>query len=89
MEPNKHELCPGRLNESLTNNFGQLTIFINIYSAKKMKIAEFANSIDPELIINSIDLDEVAHYELPHLDLCCLPSGLNSLDKTCFEILQM
>ena len=32
-----------------------------------MQIAEFANSID---------LDEVAHYELPHLDLHCLPSSL-------------
>ena len=31
------------------------------------KIAEFANSID---------LDEVAHNEPPHLDLHCLPSSL-------------
>ena len=31
------------------------------------KIAEFANSID---------LDEVAHYEPPHQDLHCLPSSL-------------
>ena len=31
------------------------------------KIAEFANSVD---------LDEVAHYEPPHLDLHCLPSSL-------------
>ena len=31
-----------------------------------MKIAEFANSID---------LDEVAHNEPPHLDLHCLPSS--------------
>ena len=31
------------------------------------KIAEFANSID---------LDEVAHNEPPHLDLRCLPSSL-------------
>ena len=31
------------------------------------KIAEFANSID---------LDEVAHNEPPHLDLHCLLSGL-------------
>ena len=30
-------------------------------------MAEFANSID---------LDEVAHHEPPHLDLHCLPSGL-------------
>ena len=31
------------------------------------KIAEFANSVD---------LDEVAHYEPPHVDLHCLPSCL-------------
>ena len=31
------------------------------------KIAEFANSVDP---------DEVAHNEPPHLDLHCLPSSL-------------
>ena len=29
------------------------------------KITEFANSVD---------LDEVAHYEPPHLDIHCLPS---------------
>ena len=32
-----------------------------------MKTAEFANSVD---------LDEVAHHEPPHLDLQCLPSSL-------------
>ena len=26
--------------------------------------------------VNSIDLDEVAHNEPPHLDLHCLPSNL-------------
>ena len=31
------------------------------------KIAEFANSVD---------LDEVAHNEPPHLDLHCLPTSL-------------
>ena len=31
------------------------------------KIAKFANSVD---------LDEVAHHEPPHLDLHCLPSSL-------------
>ena len=31
------------------------------------KTAEFANSVD---------LDEVAHNEPPHLDLHCLPSSL-------------
>ena len=38
-----------------------------IYLVPEMKIAEFSNSIDP---------DEVAHKEPPHLDLQCLPSSL-------------
>ena len=38
-----------------------------------MKVAEFANSIDP---------DEAAHNELPHLDLHCLLSSLKSQDDT-------
>ena len=33
----------------------------------KMKIGKFANSVD---------LDEVAHYEPPHLDLHCFSSSL-------------
>ena len=37
------------------------------------KTAEFANSID---------LDEVAHNEPPHLDLHCLPSSLCILNIT-------
>ena len=35
--------------------------------APKMKTAEFANSVDP---------DEVAHKEPPHLNVHCLPSSL-------------
>ena len=35
------------------------------------KITEFANSVD---------LDEVAHDEAPHLDLHCLPSSLQILN---------
>ena len=38
----------------------------------EMKIAKFANSID---------LDEVAHYEPPHLDLHCLHSSLASRER--------
>ena len=38
-----------------------------ILSVPETKIAELANSID---------LEEVAHYEPPHLDLHCLPSSL-------------
>ena len=40
---------------------------ILILEPPETKIAEFANSVD---------LDEVAHDEPPHLDLHCLPSGL-------------
>ena len=39
-----------------------LTLYLTV-----TKAAEFANSVD---------LDEVAHYEPPHLDLHCLPSSL-------------
>ena len=38
-----------------------------ILIALKMKVVEFANSVDP---------DEMAHYEPPHLDLHCLLSSL-------------
>ena len=31
---------------------------------QKMEVVEFANSVDT---------DEAAHNELPHLNLCCLP----------------
>ena len=39
----------------------------NHLKVQETQIAEFANSVD---------LDEVAHYEPPHLDLHCLPSSL-------------
>ena len=42
-------------------------IYMLTLSVPETKIAEFANSIDVE---------EVAHYEPPHLDLHCLPSSL-------------
>ena len=39
-----------------------------------------ANSELPETkiakFVNSVDLDEVAHHEPPHLDLYCLPSSI-------------
>ena len=38
-----------------------------ILKEPETKIAEFSNSVD---------LNEVAHYEPPHLDLHCLPSSL-------------
>ena len=44
-----------------------------------MQIIEFANSID---------LDEVAHNESPHVDLHCLPCNLRILNITFFENLQ-
>ena len=48
-------------------NFGTLTRYFLTVCATVMKIAEFANSVDP---------DEVALNEPPHLDLHCLPSSL-------------
>ena len=38
----------------------------NLHQTKK----EFANSVDP---------DEAAHHELPHLDVPCLPVVVESL----------
>ena len=42
------------------------TMFLTLL-VPEMKIAEFAKSVN---------LDEVAHNEPPHLDLHCLPSSL-------------
>ena len=39
---------------------------VKTLSLPETKIAELADSVD---------LDEVAHYEPPHLDLHCLPSS--------------
>ena len=47
---------------SVSRTCGVLTLKV-----PETKIAEFANSVD---------LDEVAHDEPPHLDLHCLPSNL-------------
>ena len=51
-------------------------VISNTLSARE-KTAEFANSIDP---------DEVAHNEPPHLDLHCLNCQLYSLDKNILKI---
>ena len=40
---------------------------VSIYFNSEMKMTKFANSVD---------LDEVAHNEPPHLDLHCLASSL-------------
>ena len=40
---------------------------VEAHKVPKIKITEFANSVDP---------DEVAHNEQPHLDLHYLSSGL-------------
>ena len=49
-----------------TCNIAVLVYFVNSLRTE-MKIAEFPNSVD---------LDEVAHDEPPHLDLHCFPSSL-------------
>ena len=51
----------------LSNDF----IALLTLSLPETKIAEFANSVN---------LDEVAHHEPPHLDLHCLPSSLRILN---------
>ena len=40
----------------------------------KFSSANFQKMLSPSYIIlrNSVDLDEVAHHEPPHQDLCCL-----------------
>ena len=61
--------------KSLKHQKKQMTNFISAKLQKailtclvpEVKIAEFANSID---------LDEVAHYEPPQVDLHCLPLSL-------------
>ena len=59
-------MLPGRVSNPgpLTYESGALPIALR---GPATKIAEFANSID---------LDEVAHNEPPHLHLHCLPSSL-------------
>ena len=42
-------------------------IYLKTPEVPETKIVEFANSVDP---------DEVAHNEPPHLDLYCFPSVL-------------
>ena len=46
---------------------GDKEILVLIPKMQKTKMDELANSVDP---------DEVAHNEPPHLDLHCLPSSL-------------
>ena len=50
------------MNKNLSATQSNLTL-----SVPETNIADFANSVD---------LDEVAHNEPPHLDLHCLPSSL-------------
>ena len=50
------------MNKNLSATQSNLTL-----SVPETKIADFANSVD---------LDEVAHNEPPHLDLHCLPPSL-------------
>ena len=55
------------LNQILNLKFLLTTYKLFKYQRRKYAVAEFANSID---------LDEVAHHEPPHLDLNYLPSSL-------------
>ena len=51
----------------LAASSGSQNVYLLVLSTK-MKIVEKANSVDP---------DEVAHYEPPHLDQNCLPASLS------------
>ena len=57
---------PSSKARSISNYDRQKNSF-NTWSVKEWNIAEFANSVDP---------DEAAHNELPHLDLHCFPTSL-------------
>ena len=61
-----------KLNETPTNIPSKLQKFWHFWSCLTLKVsnmdqADFANSVDP---------DEVAHYEPPHLDQHCSPLSL-------------
>ena len=51
-----------------------LRIFVNLYQMKEKNIAHYLQVPETKIaeFANSIDLDEVAHNELPHSDLHCL-----------------
>ena len=57
------------LDSNIISNYVKNTVIrfscIVIFQTLEMKIDKFANSVDP---------DEVAHHEPPHLDLHCLPT---------------
>ena len=57
--------------------FGLIGFWINSLTIPETKIAKFAPSID---------LDEVAHDEPPHLELHCLPSRLSSQYKIAWAL---
>ena len=63
---------------------GASTKATHIFSAKHISLGKnFVNSLQDTQIAefaNSVDLDEVAHNEPPHLDLHCLPSTLGNLN---------
>ena len=74
--PIKFELVGSSEKQKLCENILNLELTVgNVYSAPELKVrfncinqkVEFAITVDP---------DEAAHNEQPHLDLHCLPSSL-------------
>ena len=53
--------------------------FVKLFNACSIQIGMFnslTTSDENTEFANSVDLDEMAHNEPPHLDLRCLPSSL-------------
>ena len=56
--------------------FSPLNIFANLQEVFRFHLTLVVLEIKKNELANNVDLDEVAHNELPHLDLHCLPSSL-------------
>ena len=56
-----------------------IDLLMGYFFEKKINKQSTVKECKPSFVetANSVDLDEVAHYEPPHLDLHCLPSSLN------------
>ena len=49
---------------------------MNSHNHPEIQFNSLTTSDEKAEFANSVDLDEVAHHEPPHLDLHCLPSSL-------------
>ena len=59
------------------NKYDNISIHCNLQITGSEQKQEYLYSSSPVVeFANSLDPDEAAHYELPHLDLLCLPYSL-------------